>query len=281
MARHPGRLGWLEGLPEVISELAESWDLDVGEPYEPGGTAAWIAPVRRSGGQEVVLKVGWRHFEAEHEVEALRLWNGDGAVRCLEAHRSEQTIALLLERCLPGTQLGRQLSEREQDGIIASLLRRLWGHAPADDAPFRGLEVMTARWADSLAAELDADGGGFDAGLAREAVTLLRELPHSAEETVLLCTDLHAENVLSAEREPWLAVDPKPFLGDPAYDPVQHMLNCDERLARDPAGLARRMAGLLDLEAERVRLWLFTRCAQESLHDPSMREPARALAGKS
>jgi streptomycin 6-kinase len=71
---------------------------------------------------------------------------------------------------------------------------------------------------------------------------------------------------------------PQAFIGDPAFDPVQHMLNCDERLADDPARLARRMAGLLDLDVERVRLWLFARCAQESLHDVTMRELARRLA---
>jgi streptomycin 6-kinase len=95
---------------------------------------------------------------------------------------------------------------------------------------------------------------------------------------VLLCTDLHAENVLAAEREPWLAIDPKPFVGDPAFDAGQHMLNCDERLAIDPVALATRMADLLEVDRRRVRLWLFTRCAQESLHDVSLRDPARRLA---
>jgi streptomycin 6-kinase len=107
---------------------------------------------------------------------------------------------------------------------------------------------------------------------------MLRELPSSADRSVLLCIDLHAGNVLAARREPWLVIDPKPFIGDPAYDAVQHMLNCDERLATDPAGLSQRMAGLLDLDPERLRLWLFARCAQESLHDLTMRELARRLA---
>ena len=95
---------------------------------------------------------------------------------------------------------------------------------------------------------------------------------------MLLCTDLHAGNVLAARPEPWLVIDPKPFIGDPAFDAVQHMLNCDERLADDPVALARRMAGLIDLDLERVRLWLFARCVQESLRDATMREPARSLA---
>jgi streptomycin 6-kinase len=89
---------------------------------------------------------------------------------------------------------------------------------------------------------------------------------------------LHAENVLAARREPWLVIDPKPFVGDPAFDPVQHILNCEERLATDPAGVADRMAELCEVEPERVRLWLFARCAQESPNDPTVRPTALRLA---
>jgi streptomycin 6-kinase len=137
---------------------------------------------------------------------------------------------------------------------------------------------MCDEWAASFERRVAADGRGLDPGLARAGVGALRELPAGADRAVLLCTDLHAGNVLAAEREPWLAIDPKPFVGDPAYDTVQHMLNCDERLARDPVALARRMAGLLDLQPDRVARWLFARCAQEALDDISMCEPARRLA---
>ena len=130
----------------------------------------------------------------------------------------------------------------------------------------------------SFEREFGADGRGLDPGLARAGSAALRELPATADRAVLLCTDLHAGNVLAAQREPWLAIDPKPFVGDPAYDTVQHMLNCDVRLASDPVALARRMAGLLDLAADRVARWLFARCAQEALTDPSLRDPARRLA---
>jgi len=95
---------------------------------------------------------------------------------------------------------------------------------------------------------------------------------------VLLCTDLHPENVLAATREPWLVIDPRPYLGDPTYDPLQHMLNFPDRLAADPAGFARRMADLLGLDVERLRLWLFARCMQESVDQPYLRSTATALA---
>ena len=107
---------------------------------------------------------------------------------------------------------------------------------------------------------------------------MFRGLPSTAGRSVLLCTDLHPENVLAATREPWLVIDPKPYLGDPTYDPLQHMLNFPDRLAADPAGFARRMADLLGLDVERLRLWLFARCMQESVDQPYLRSTATALA---
>ncbi len=105
-----------------------------------------------------------------------------------------------------------------------------------------------------------------------------RELPSSATHETLLCTDLHAGNVLAAEREPWLVIDPKPYRGDPTYDALQHMLNCESRLLADPRGLVRRMAGLLDFDPDRLRLWLFARCVQESPDWPMLARVARTVA---
>jgi streptomycin 6-kinase len=89
---------------------------------------------------------------------------------------------------------------------------------------------------------------------------------------------LHAENVLAAEREPWLVIDPKPYVGDPTYDALQHLLNCDERLQSDPQGLANRMADLLGLDPDRLVLWLFARCIIESPHSPWLAAVARRIA---
>jgi streptomycin 6-kinase len=137
---------------------------------------------------------------------------------------------------------------------------------------------MCQQWSTEFEQALDQTPHLLDPGLAGTALTLLRELPATATDPVVLCTDLHAENVLAAQREPWLAIDPKPYVGDRTYDPVQHMLNCDNRLLADPHRLARRMADLLDLDRDRLRLWLFTRCAQESLGEPALREVTARLA---
>ena len=272
-----GREAWLTALPAVVEQLRDHWSLTVGQPFEPGGQTAWVAPATDSGGRHLVLKVGWRHPEAEHEAEGLRLWNGDGAVRLHAVERFDDTIGLLLERCEPGVSLDRE-SETDQDQVLARLMVRLW-RAPPPGAVFRPLAEMCDQWADEFELRMStAQQPPVDPGLARAGIELFRTLPATASRHVLLCTDLHAGNVLAAQREPWLVIDPKPYVGDPTYDPLQHLLNCDERLRADPKGLAHRMADLVDVDRERLLLWLFARCIQGSLEWPPLAEVARQIA---
>jgi len=195
-------------------------------------------------------------------------------VRLLEA--DDHLGAMLLERCEPGTPL-RALSEPEQDLVIARLLRRLWG-SPVAPHPFRPLAAMIAHWSDETLAQAEH---WPDEGLVREGLRVFKELPHSAPEQVLLATDLHAGNVLRARREPWLVIDPKPFVGDPAYDATQHLRNCDLRLRSDPDRTIRRFADLLGIDHDRVRLWLFARAAAEprdNWNDDALMNLARAIS---
>jgi streptomycin 6-kinase len=259
-------------LPGRVTALADRWQLQVGGAFEPGGQRSWVAPVRTAAGDDLVLKLGWLHPEALHEADALRIWGGNGAVRLHRAEQVGDTAALLLERCRPGLPLERA-EEHEQDLVIANLLRRLWIHPPPGH-PFRPLSTMCRQWATEFEQALGQSPDVLDPGLARTGLILLRELPTTATDAVVLCTDLHAENVLAAQREPWLAIDPKPYFGDRTFDPVQHMINCEDRLLADPNRLVRRIAHLLDLDVNRLRLWLFARCVQESSTNPhSARSP--------
>jgi streptomycin 6-kinase len=279
--RHQGVAEWIAGLPVIVAGLAGRWSLHVGEPFQPGGQCSWTAPATGPGGESLVLKVAFRFPGGEERDEAagLRAWGGNGTAWLRAACETESAYALLIERCLPGTALGQAMPEPEQDLVVASLLARLWAQ-PHGTYPFRPLAQMCAAWAEEFEQEYAAAAAAdrVDPGLARAGIMLLRELPHTADRHVLLATDLHGDNILAAQREPWLVIDPKPYVGDPTYDLLQHMLNCEDRLAADPGRLATRMAALAGLDVGRAQWWLFARSVQESTGSPLMRQVARRLA---
>jgi streptomycin 6-kinase len=198
---------WLERLPQLTEECAAHWELELGPPF-PYAYASLAAPARRPDGAEAVLKICFPHRESEHEGDALALWAGNGAVRLL-AHDRERW-ALLLERCRPGTSLGEMDADAALE-VFAALLPRLW--VPADE-PFRPLAEESGWWAESLEGSWERAGRPFDRKLLDAALEALAELPVSHGEQVLLHQDLHAGNVLRAEREPWLVIDPKPLVGE-------------------------------------------------------------------
>ena len=266
---------WLQSLPAMVQELRDRWGLTPDAPLsgeEP--TCSYVEAVRRLDGAPAVLKISMPHMEQEHEIDGLRFWNGDPTVRLLES--DGEIDAMLLERCQPGTTL-RDLDECEQDIVISDLLRQLWRPVPTLNR-FRPLSALIEYWSNETLAEVER---WPDLGLVREGLRVFNELSRSATKHVLLATDLHAGNVLRAERKPWLVIDPKPFVGDPAYDGTQHLFNCKERLQAHPITTIDRVADLLGVDYERLRLWMFARTAAEPRDDWNDREwldVARAIA---
>ncbi len=253
----PERAAWLDRLPDALNELARRWSLTLESSLiGKDATCSYVTGVRLPGGDPAALKIGMPHTEGEHEIQGLRFWDGNPTVRLLAA--DEGLNAMLLERCDPGTTL-RTLPEPDQDVVIAGLLRRMW-RAPSAQHSFRPLSALTEYWSKETLAQI---AQWTDAGLVREGLRLFAELPHNSAQNVVLATDLHAGNVLRAQREPWLVIDPKPFVGDPAYDATQHLFNCGTRMQQDARGTIRRFADLLEVDSERVRLWMFARAAAE------------------
>ena len=270
-----GREDWLAGLPALVARIAAEWRIEVGAPFLPGGMTAWVAPARDDAGNDLVLKVGWPHPEAAHEADGLRAWDGAGAIRVCQANELAEATVLLLERCRPGTQLRARPAE-EHDLVIAGLLRRLWVKPPAGHG-FRPLSDMCDYWAERYDERSPAERSCLETPLAEEGIRLLRELPRNGGDTLLLHTDLHAGNVLAAEREPWLAIDPKPYVGDAAYDVTQHVFNGVFLEGADVSSLAARMALLLDLDLNRILRWLFARAVEASPYWAGMADLARTL----
>jgi streptomycin 6-kinase len=227
--------------------------------------------VRRRDGGEAVLKIQQPHRESEHEAAALERWDGDGAIRLL--HHDQEEHALLLELCVPGTPLSAAGQDAALD-VFVELLPRLWKPA---GRPFRPLASEAAWWAEYL------PGQDWSAApdLLEAALEALRELPGTQGDQVLVNQDLHGDNVLAAEREPWLAIDPKPLAGERefAVAPIVRSFELGHS-KRDVLHRFDRLTSELGLDRERARGWTIAQTVawtSDSSYHPKHVETARWL----
>ncbi len=266
---------WIDRLPALTAGLLDEWRLQPdGELTH--GHCSLVLPVRTGAGESGALKVGFPHPEAEHEALALQRWGGDGAVRLLRAdpHR----WALLLER-LHREDLG-EVWDVQAAETVAGLYSRL--HRPAPPQ----LRLLSDH-ATHLADRLEALPGGvpLPPRLVDQARGLAREFAADPEtDGTLVHTDLHYGNVLAADREAWLAIDPKPLSGDPHYEVAPLLWNRYDELAhRVRDGLRDRFFAAVDvagLDEQRARGWVVVRMldlALQWLEDPSA--AGRSTAG--
>jgi len=255
---------WLARLPRMVEELCEHWSLTVLGPAFEGGCVAFVAPGVRADGARVVLKAGFVDDETEHEADALALWNGNGAVRLLDA--DPQRGALLLERLEPGTSLETHGDRDAAIGIACSLLRRLHVPAPAGHR-FQQVGAVARDWADTFSGKYRAAGRPFPDHLLRRAIEVCEGLAGDTETCTMANRDLHLGNILAAQREPWLVIDPKPLVGDPAFD-AGHLIRSllPERIVKtDMIRLISRVAQGLDVSPQRVNEWVFVRSIENAL----------------
>lgn len=262
--RDPAWATWVGLLPRRVEDVIEEWRLRRdGEPTH--GHAALVLPVRDADGHAAVLKLSGPGEDLAHEHLALRDWAGRGAVRLLRADPARR--ALLLER-LHAEDLAQHWDE-EACEVVAGLYVAL--HRPAPPQLPR-LSVSAARWARQLAA-LPRDAP-LPRRLVEQAASWSADLAVDEEtDGTLVHGDLHYENVLAADRAPWLAIDPQPRSGDPHYEPAPMLWNRVEELTwpgspgvRD--GVRRRFHLLVDhagLEEQRARAWVVVRMLVNAL----------------
>jgi len=223
-----------------------------------------VLPVRRGDGSAAVLKLPTLDEENRNEAEALRQYAGDGAVRLYDADPGSG--ALLLERLRPGTPLTDHPDQAEAIDIICGLLRRL-RRPPARLHPFPMVRELALRWAEELPALHARHGQRSWSPLVEEAAARARALATPDGDELLVNRDAHLGNVLAAQREPWLLIDPKPLVGERAFDAGWLLL---ELLgpAGTPAparGLIARLSHGLGADPGRVRDWALVRAVDTAV----------------
>nr|WP_202918488.1 aminoglycoside phosphotransferase family protein [Streptomyces cavernae] len=261
-------MAFIAALPGRVEEFLGRWGLRIDGP-SMHGVAALVLPVVRADGSSAVLKLQHLDAETEGEAVALRVWDGDGAVRLLD--HDEATGTMLLERLDAGRMLTYVPDTREGVLVIARLLARLTsGPAPQG---MRRLGDIAADMLERTPPVLARITDPVDRRLVADCAAAVREVMDEPGDR-LLHWDLHFDNVLASDREPWLAIDPKPLAGDPGFDlwpALDNRFEPDEVRWRFDA-----MTEVLGLDRNRAAAWTLGRVLQNALWDV---EEGRPLGG--
>jgi streptomycin 6-kinase len=263
---------WLDALPNLISEASRRWGLTDIQPVcnlsynfvafarrlpSPSGSPKGMLREGNGGEGEVVLKLGVPNHELTSEIAALRLYDGHGTCRLLDADESKGM--LLLEPLQPGHMLTTLTDDERATQIAAEVMCQLWRPVPekVDDfiqlkSWFKGFKRLRKRH--------DGKTRVLLKHLVETAESLSRDLLSENKDETLLHGDFHHYNVLQSARG-WLAIDPKGVVGPRGYEVGPLLINPIHRFLKGSnpqAQTAKRIAILsemLGMERERIRAW--------------------------
>jgi streptomycin 6-kinase len=253
----PNGADWLADLSNLLAEAARRWDLTLGEPFLLSYN--YVCAATRADGTPAVLKIGVPNRELISEINALRLYVGQGACRLLEA--DPEAGFLLLERLQPGAMLATLTDDDRATGIAADVMKQTQRPVP-EGGGFLSLKG----WFDGLKDLRPRFGGGtgpFPEKTVQIVEGMARELFAEDRPQVLLHGDFHHYNILSSERG-WLVIDPKGVAGAPEYETGPLLMNPWGEIP-DEAEAIRRTQRRIAILSERLgfdcqRVWRWAVC---------------------
>jgi streptomycin 6-kinase len=267
---------WLDTLPELSERLMKQWELTLSGAAMTGAVGVAL-PVVRADGTDAVLKISFPHPGNIPEPNALAAWAGRGAVKLYE--RDDEVFAMLLERVGGGSL--HELPDLVDRVVVAGRLNlRLAVPAPSGTP---SLTTVASEWADEISSRHHMIGGSLSDRLIGRAIETCRELAAS-QPGLLVHGDMNFSNVLGAEREPWLVIDPKGWSGDPAYDAVNLLRDQWQAIATPPelrkvlSFALEAFAEAADLDLDRVIGWVQACAVKDTLWSLEFGESAERTA---
>ncbi|MER8160129.1 aminoglycoside phosphotransferase family protein [Streptomyces sp. NPDC094472] len=266
---HSGAAGhaWLAALPGLAADFLDRWALRPSGPAAHG-MASLVLPVTRADGTPAVLKLQRISEENEGAALGLRTWNGNGVVRLLD--HDPDTGTMLLERLDATRPLSSVPDDTAATRILADLLARLTSVTAPDG--LRRLSDIATAMLDRTPHAVPALHDPAERRLIRTCASAVAELLEDPGER-LLHWDLHYDNILAGEREPWLAIDPEPLTGDPGFELLPALDNRWDEIfatAAPTRAVLRRfdlLTEVLGLDRQRATGWTLGRVLQNALWD--------------
>lgn len=216
---------WLQRIPDIIAKYEKLWSVKVALPFTLSYN--YVAPAVRADGSQAVVKIGYpKDREFQTEIEALTVFNGVGAEKLLEVDKEDAVI--LIERVTPGLPLSSIKDDENATRIMAFVMKKL-----RKPAPGKNNFISIREWTKDLFQVRDwykGTTGPFPEELINKAQEWFDYLIESQEEPVLVHGDLHHDNILSSDRDGWLAIDPKGILAEPCYEVAAMIRNPYEKL---------------------------------------------------
>lgn len=247
---------WLDRIPELIKQYEKKWSLTAHDPFILSYN--YVAPATTDDGKHVVLKIGYpQESDFWAELRALRIFNGHGCCALLDVDQNQHVM--LLERVEPGVPVSSLADDDQATRILISVMQKLWHKAPLDHQ-FPTLEDRFAGFT-RLRKTFNGKTGPLPEAIVTEGEELFRHLLDTSTESYVLHSDLHHDNVLSSDREGYLAIDPHGVVGERVHETAAMLRNPQQKLHsfdNPKKVLSRRIAILseeLGFAKERIRQW--------------------------
>jgi streptomycin 6-kinase len=202
---------WLNSLTNIVRRIEADWSVEVGEPFA-AGEFNFVAPATSRHHGSVVVKIAPPYPDSEFfsELAYLKHQNGRSCVRVLAEKRGLR--AMMLERAVPGKNLVQEFTRRKADSLAPAIecLHRII----CDPPDLTEHVIYLDKWFDGLRRYA---GTEFPHSYAEKALLLYEDLSESADRKYIH-GDFHPGNIVTAQREPYLAIDPKGIVGFIGYD---------------------------------------------------------------
>ena len=248
---------WLNDLPRIIRELESVWSLKAESPFR-NLSYNYVAPCVRADGGEAVLKIALplNNPEIFNEAKFLQSADGSGAVKLLQSDESRR--AILLERLSPGENL-KEVCRRDKARAVEIAIPILRGFLkkPPPNSTFKTLDEWFGNFFKKAATT------NFPTEFQNKTREFYGQLSGDSKQKFLIHGDLHHENILSATRDDFLAIDPKGIVGGIGYEIAVFLNNhlwwsaSERKLKENLNNAVQRFAEAFDVEPIDLRRWAY------------------------